>query len=173
MPLHRLAAIACCFLLLTHTPARPEQPVQPQFKSSELQVTVNRAKRNAAGQLAASLVVLNISRENIALYGTGGAAIVTDTGETSESSDASGLPICTASCQIPHAAIGVYVDPVIVERDTSMMATFVFPGDSNSGSCSIDLTLRVYVARLGQSMQLSSKDQWHQVSIGLANVNVC
>jgi len=49
MPLHRLAAIACCFLLLTHTPARPEQPVQPQFKSSELQVTVNRAKRNAAG----------------------------------------------------------------------------------------------------------------------------
>ena len=116
---------------------------------------------------------MNISHENIALYGTGGAAIMTDTGETSESSDASGLPICTVSCQIPHAAIGVYVDPVIVERDNSMMATFVFPGDAKSGSCSIDLTIRVYIARLGQSMQLSSKDQWHQVSIGLANVNVC
>jgi hypothetical protein len=96
----------------------------------ELQVTVNRAKRNAAGQLAASLVILNISHENIALYGNGGAAIMTDTGETSESSDASGLPICTVSCQIPHAAIGVYVDPVIVERDNSMMATFIFPGEA-------------------------------------------
>ena len=31
------------------------------------------------------------------------------------SADVSGLPICTTSCQIPHAAIGVYVDPVIVE----------------------------------------------------------
>jgi len=168
-----MAAISCCLLLLTTAPALSQQTAQPQFKSSELQVTVNRAKRNAAGQLAASLVFLNISHENVALYGTGGAAIMTDTGETSESSDASGLPICTVSCQIPHAAIGVYVDPVIVERDNSMMATFVFPGDAKSGSCSIDLTLRVYVARLGESMQLSSKDQWHQVSIGLANVKLC
>ena len=67
----------------------------------------------------------------------------------------------------------MYVDPVIVEQDNAMMATFVFPGDAKSGSCSIDLTIRVYVARLGESMQLSSKDQWHQVSIGLANVQVC
>ena len=57
------------------------------------------------------------------------------------------MPICTVSCQIPHAAIGVYVDPVIVERDNSMMATFVFPGDDKNASCSIDLTIRVYVAR--------------------------
>jgi len=173
MTITRLAAIGFSFLLLMSAHALSQQPAQPQFKSSELKVTVNRAKRNAAGQLAASLVILNISHENIALYGTGGAAIMTDTGETSESSDAGGLPICTTSCQIPHAAIGVYVDPVIVERDNAMMATFVFPGNANSGSCSIDLTIRVYVARLGESMQLSTKDQWHQMSIGLANVQVC
>ena len=173
MAIHRVAAISFSLLLLTSVHALSQLPAQPQFKSSELQVTINRAKRNAAGQLAASLVILNISHENIALYGTGGAAIMTDTGETAESSDASGLPICTVSCQIPHAAIGVYVDPVIVERDNYMMATFVFPGDAKSGSCSIDLTIRVYVARLGESMQLTSKDQWHQVSIGLANVQVC
>lgn len=173
MLIYRLAAIGFILLLLMSAHAFPEQPVQPQFKSSELKVTVNRAKRNAAGQLVTSLVIMNVSQENVALYGNGGAAIMTDTGETSESSDASGLPICTASCQIPHAAIGVYVDPVIVERGNAMMATFVFPGNANSGSCSIDLTIRVYVARLGESMQLSTKDQWHQVSIGLANVKVC
>ena len=172
MILYRLIAISC-LLLLTIAPALPEQPAQPQFKSSELQVTVNRAKRNAAGQLVTSLVIMNVSNENVALYGNGGAAIMTDTGETSESSDASGLPICTVSCQIPHAAIGVYVDPVIVERDNSMMATFVFPGDAKSASCSIDLTIRVYVARLGNSSQLSNNEKWHQVSIGLANVKVC
>ena len=33
--------------------------------------------------------------------------------------------------------------------------------------------MRVYVARLGESTQLSSRDQWHQVSIGLANVKLC
>ena len=173
MRLHRTAALSISLLLLSFMPALPQQTAQPQFKSSELQVTVNRAKRTAAGQLATSLVFRNISRENVAVYGTGGAAIMTDTGETAESADVSGLPICTTSCQIPHAAIGVYVDPVIVEKDNAMMATFVFPGDAKSGSCSIDLTLRVYVARLGESMQLSSKDQWHQVSIGLANVQVC
>ena len=116
---------------------------------------------------------MNVSNENVALYGNGGAAIMTDTGETSELSDESGLPICTVSCQIPRAAIGVYVDPVIVERDNSMMATFVFPGDAKSASCSIDLTIRVYVARLGNSSQLSNNEKWHQVSIGLANVKVC
>ena len=173
MPLSRLAAITCCLLLLTTAPALPQQPTQPQFKSSELQVTVNRAKRTAAGQLATSLVFRNISRENVAVYGTGGAAIMTDTGETAESADVSGLPICTTSCQIPHAAIGVYVDPVIVEKDNAMMATFVFPAEAHSGSCSVDLTIRVYVARLGEGTQLSSKDQWHQVSVGLPNVRVC
>ena len=81
----RPAAMSFSLLLLTIMPALPQQPAQPQFKSSELQVTVNRAKRNAAGQLAASLVFLNVSRENVALYGTGGAAIMTDTGETAES----------------------------------------------------------------------------------------
>ena len=54
MMLYRLIAISC-LLLLTIAPALPEQPAQPQFKSSELQVTVNRAKRNAAGQLVTSL----------------------------------------------------------------------------------------------------------------------
>ena len=116
MPLSRLAAITCRLLLLTTAPALPQQPAQPQSKSSEPQVTVNRAKRTAAGQLATSLVFRNISRENVAVYGTGGAAIMTDTGETAESRTSSGLPICTASCQIPHAAIAVYVDPVIVEN---------------------------------------------------------
>jgi hypothetical protein len=172
MLIYRLAAIGFSLLLMS-AHALSQQPAQPQFKSSELQVTVNRAKRNAAGQLVTSLVIMNVSSENVALYGSGGAAIMTDTGETSESSDASGLPICTTSCQIPHAAIGVYVDPVIVERDNSMMATFDFPGDAKNGSCSIDLTIRVYVARLGERMQLSSKDQWHQVAIGLPNVHVC
>ena len=52
--------------------------------------------------------------------------------------------------------------------DNAMMAMFVFPAEAHSGSCSVDLTIRVYVARLGEGMQLSSKDQWHQVSIGLA-----
>ncbi len=102
MPLSRLAALSCC-LLLTITPAHPQQTAQPQFKSSELQVTVNRAKRAAAGQLAASLMITNISKENIALYGAGGAAIMTDTGETAESAEITGLPICTASCQLPNA----------------------------------------------------------------------
>ena len=84
MRLHRTAALSISLLLLSFMPALPQQTAQPQFKSSELQVTVNRAKRTAAGQLATSLVFRNISRENVAVYGTGGAAIMTDTGETAD-----------------------------------------------------------------------------------------
>jgi hypothetical protein len=168
-----MIAISCCLLLLTAASARPEQPVQPQFKSSELQVTVNRAKRNAAGQLVVSLLFNNVSQENLALYGSGGTEATTETGDTVISSETKSLPVCTVDCNLTNAIVGLYVDPVVIERGNALAVTLLFPGDAQSPSCSLDLTVRVYVARLGGSMQLSSKDQWHQLSIGLANVTVC
>ena len=45
---HRTAALSISLLSLSFMPALPQQTAQPQFKSSELQVTVNRAKRTAA-----------------------------------------------------------------------------------------------------------------------------
>ena len=66
MRLHRPVATGISLLLLSSLPALPQQVAQPQFKSSELQVTVNRAKRNAAGQLVVSLQLTNVSQENLA-----------------------------------------------------------------------------------------------------------
>ena len=54
-----------------------------------------------------------------------------------------------------------------------MMATFMFPADAQSVSCTIDLTSRIYVARLGQNSQLTNREKWHQVPVSLANVKTC
>ena len=63
MRLHRVALSAASLLLLSSVPALPQQTAQPQFQSSEVKVTVNRARRNAAGQLSVTLLFSNISQE--------------------------------------------------------------------------------------------------------------
>ena len=173
MPLCHIHAIILCLLLLTTAPARPEQPAQPQFKSSELQVTANRAKRNAAGQLVVALQLTNVSQENIALYGSGGSEATTETGDTVVSSETKGLPVCTVDCNLTNAIVGLYVDPVVIERGNSLAATLLFPSDAQSRSCAIHLTTRLYVARLGQSSQLTSREKWHLVPVSLSNVKAC
>ena len=173
MPLFRLTTISCWLLLLTIAPAFPQQQPQPQFKSSELQVTVNRAKRNAAGQLVISLRFENVSRENVALYGVEGAGVTTEAGETAEPTGVIGLPLCAASCDNPVAAVGVHVEPVMIEKDGSLLATYVFPGEASKNECSLDLAVRIYLARLGNGTQPAYTHKWRQLSIGLANVKVC
>jgi len=158
MRLHRVAP-AAGLLLLSSVPALPQQTAQPQFQSSELQVTVNRAKRNAAGQLAVTLLFSNISQENIALYDSGGAEIVTDSGATSLSSDTIGVPVCTVDCPIGNAIVGLYVDPAVIERGKGLKGTFLFPAEA-ANSCSIDFTLHAYVARLGNSPQVTRRENW-------------
>lgn len=173
MPLSRITAISCCLLLLTAAPARPEQPAQPQFKSSELQVTVNRAKRNAAGQLVVSLLFNNVSQEKLAIYVSGGTEGTTETGDVMVSSETKGLPVCTIDCNLTNAIVGLYVDPVVIERGNSLAVTLLFPSDARSPSCSLDLTMRIYVAGLAQNSQPSNREKWHLVSVNLANVQVC
>ena len=173
MPLSRITAISCCLLLLSSLPALPQQVAQPQFKSSELQVTVNRAKRNAAGQLAVSLQLTSVSREDIALYGCGGSEATTETGDTVISSETKGLPVCTVDCNLTNAIVGLYIDPAIIERGNSLATILIFPSDTQIPSCSLDLTMRIYVARLAQNSQLSNREKWHLVSVNLANVQVC
>ena len=146
---------------------------QPQFKSSELQVTVNRAKRNAAGQLVVSLLFNNVSQENLALYGSGGTEGTTETGDAVVSSETKGLPVCTVDCNLTNAIVGLYVDPVIIERGNSLATTLIFPSDTQSPSCSLDLTMRIYVARLAQNSQLSNREKWHLVPVSLANIQAC
>jgi hypothetical protein len=173
MPLYYIRAITCCVLLLTTAPARPEQPAQPQFKSSELQVTANRAKRNAAGQLVVSLLFNNVSQENLAIYGSGGTEATTETGDVVVSSETKGLPVCTVDCNLTNAIVGVYVDPVVVERGNSLATTLIFPSDTQSTSCSLDLTMRIYVARLAQISQPSNSEKWHLVPVSLTNIQAC
>ena len=164
---------SCCLLLLTTAPARPEQPAQPQFKSSELQVTVNRAKRNAAGQLVVSLQLTNVSQENIALYGSGGTEATTETGDTVVSSETKGLPVCTVDCNLTNAIVGLYVDPVVIERGNSLAATLLFPSDAQSPSCSLDLTARIYSPGSVKSSQPSNREKWHLVPVSLTNIQAC
>ena len=173
MPLSRMIAISCCLLLLTAAPVRPEQPVQPQFKSSELQVTVNRAKRSAAGQLVVSLQLMNMSQENLALYSNGGTEGTTETGDALVSSETKGLPVCTVDCNLTNAIVGLYVDPVVIQRGNSLAVTLLFPSDAQSPSCSLDLTMHIYVARLGQNSQLTRGEKWHLVPASLSNVKTC
>ena len=173
MPLYYIRAITCCLLLLTTAPARPEQPVQPQFKSSELQVTVNRAKQNAAGQLVVSLLFNNVSQEKLALYGSGGTEATTETGDTVISSETKGLPVCTVDCNLTNAIVDLYVDPVVIERGNSLAVTLLFPSDAQSPSCSLDLTARIYLARLGQKSQPSNREKWHLVPVSLTNIQAC
>ncbi len=173
MRLLRAAQIGFSLLLLSSLPALPQQPAQPQFKSSELQVTVNRAKRNAAGQLVVSLQLTSVSQENIALYGSGGSEATTETGDTVVSSETKGLPVCTVDCNLTNAIVGLYVDPVVIERGNSLAATLILPSDPQSPSCVIDLTTRIYVARLGQSSQLTSREKWRLVPVSLSNVKAC
>jgi len=173
MPLYRIVAISCCFLLLTTAPASPQQPQQPPFKSSELQVVVKRAKRNAAGQLVTSLLFTNMSPENLAIYGSGGTELTSETGDTLLSSETKGLPICTVDCNLTNAIVGLYVDPVIIERGNSLAATLIFPSDAQSTSCSLDLTMHIYVGSLGQNSQLSNREKWHLVQVSLANIQAC
>jgi hypothetical protein len=154
-------------------PALSQQVAQPQFKSSELQVTVNRAKRNAAGQLVVSLQLTNVSQENIALYGSGGSEATTETGDTVVSSETKGLPVCTVDCNLTNAIVGLYVDPVVIERGNSLAATLILPSDAQSPSCAIDLTTRIYVARLGQSSQVTSREKWRLSAVSLSNVKTC
>ena len=173
MPLSRITAISCSILLLTIAPASPEPSAQPKFKSSELQVTVNRAKRNAAAQLVISLLFENVSRENVALYGVEGTGVTTEAGETAEPTGVIGLPLCAASCENPVAAVGVHVDPVMIEKDGSLLATYVFAGEASKDECSLDLAVRIYLARLGNGTQPAYTHKWRQLSIGLANVTLC
>ena len=173
MPLYHIHAITCCLLLLTTAPARPEQPARPQFKSSELQVTANRAKRNAAGQLVVSLLFNNVSQENLAIYGSGGTEATTETGDVVVSSETKGLPVCTVDCNLTNAIIGLYVEPVVIERGNSLATTLIFPSDTQSTSCSLDLTMRIYVARLAQNSQPSNREKWHLVPVSLSNVHAC
>jgi hypothetical protein len=173
MPLYHIHAIACCLLLLTTVPARPEQPAQPQVKSSELQVTANRAQRNAAGQPVVSLLFNNVSQENLALYGSGGTEATTETGDVMVSSETKGLPVCTVDCNLTNAIVGLYVDPVVSERGNSLATTLIFPSDTQSASCSLDLTMRIYVAGLAQISQLTNREKWHLVPVSLANVQAC
>ena len=173
MRLHRSVATGISLLLLSSLPALPQQAPQPQFKSSELQVTVNRAKRNAAGQLVVSLQLTNVSQENIALYGSGGSEATTETGDAVVSSETKGLPVCTVDCNLTNAIVGLYVDPVVIERGNSLAVTLLFPSDTQSTSCSLDLTARIYVARLGQNSQPSNRETWHLVPVSLANIQAC
>ncbi len=173
MRLLRAAPIGFSLLLLSSLPALPQQPAQPQFKSSELQVTVNRAKRNAAGQLVVSLQLTNMSKENLALYGSGGTEATTETGDAVVSSETKGLPVCTVDCNLTNAIVGLYVNPAVIERGNSLGATLLFPSDAQSPSCSLDLTMHIYVARLGQNSQLTSKEKWHLVPASLSNVKTC
>jgi hypothetical protein len=173
MPLYYIRAITCCLLLLTTAPARPEQPAQPRFKSSELQVTVNRARRDAAGQLVVSLLFNNVGQEKLALYGSGGTEATTETGDTVISSETKGLPVCTVDCNLTNAIVGLYVDPVVIERGNSLAVTLLFPSDAQSLSCSLDLTARIYLARLGQKSQPSNREKWHLVPVSLTNIQAC
>jgi hypothetical protein len=173
MRLQRAAATGICLLLLSSLPALPQQPAQPQFKSSELQVTINRAKRNAAGQHVVSLLFNNVSQENLAIYGSGGTEGTTGTGDAVVSSETKGLPVCTIDCNLTNAIVGLYVDPVVIERGNSLAVTLLFPSDAQSPSCSLDLTARIYVARLGQNSQPSNREKWHLVPVSLANIQVC
>jgi len=154
-------------------PTLPQPASQPQFRSSELQVTINRAKHNAAGQLVTSLLITNISSENLALYGSGGTEATTETGDTITSSETRGLPVCTVDCNLTNAIVGLYVDPAVIERGNSMAVTLIFPNDAQTGLCTVYLNTRVYVARLGTNAQLTSREKWHQVPVSLANVSTC
>jgi hypothetical protein len=173
MPLYRIVAISCCLLLLTIAPALPEHPVQPQFKSSELQVTVDRAKRNAGDQLVVSLLFNNVSEVNLPVYGNGGTEATTETGDTVVSSETKGLPVCTVDCNLTNAIVGLYVDPVVIERGNSLATTLIFPSDKQSTSCSLDLTMRIYVARLAQNLPPSNREKWHLVPLSLTNIQAC
>lgn len=173
MLLVRAAILACSLSLCITAHTSAEQAPAPTFKSSELQVTVKRAKRNAAGQLAISLLIENIAHENVALYGVDGAGVTTESGETAEPSDVVGLPFCVASCQNPVSAVGVHVEPVVVEKDGSLLAIYLFPGEGSKGACSLDLAVRLYVARLGGGTQPTHSLKWHQISVGLANLSLC
>ena len=172
MRLHRVAP-AASLLLLSSVPALPQQTAHPQFQSSELRVTVNRARRSAAGQLSVTFLFANISQENIALYDSGGAEMVSDSGDMTLSSDTIGLPVCTVDCQLGNAIIGLYVDPAVIERGNSLKGTFLFPAEAAGSSCSIDFTLHAYVARLGNSPQVTRRENWRQVTIGLSNIQAC
>jgi len=173
MPIYRLAATSLVLLILTSAPVLSQQAAQPQFTSSELQVTINRAKHNAAGQLVTSLLITNISSENLALYGSGGTEATTETGDTITSSETRGLPVCTVDCNLTNAIVGLYVDPAVIERGNSMAVTLIFPNDAQTGLCTVYLNTRVYVARLGTNAQLTSREKWHQVPVSLANVSTC
>ncbi len=172
MRLHRVAAVTG-LLLLSSVPALPQQTAQPQFQSGELRITVARAGRNAAGQLSVTLLFSNISQENIALYDSGGAEIIIDSGDTSLSADTIGVPVCTVDCQLGNAIIGVYVDPAVIERGNSLKGTFLFPREAAGSSCSIHFTLHAYVARLGTSPQVTRRENWRPVTIALSNIRTC
>ena len=169
---YRPAVIIITLLMVMSVPALPQE-AQPQFKSSELQVTVHRAGRNAADQLVISLRFTNVSQENLAIYGSGGAEATTETGDTLASWEIKGLPFCTVDCQLTNAIIGLYADPVIIEQGNALAATFIFPGDAQTGSCSLDLTMHIYVARLAQNSQPSSREKWHLLPVSLPNIQAC
>jgi len=173
MRLHRVALSAASLLLLSSVPALPQQTAQPQFQSSELQVTVDRARRYAAGQLSVTLLFSNISQENIALYDSGGAEMVTDSGDASLSSDTIGLPVCTVDCQLGNAIIGLYVEPAVIERGYSLKGTFLFAAEAAGSSCSINFTLHAHIARLGNSPHVTRRENWHQVTVRLSNIQAC
>ena len=173
MRLHRPVATGISLLLLSSLPALPQQVARPQFKSSELQVTINRAKRNAAGQLVVSLQLTNVSQENLAIYGSGRSEATTETGDTVDSSETKVLPVSTVDCNLTNAIIGLYVDPVVIERGNSLATTLIFPSDKQSISCSLDLTMRIYVARLAQNSQPSNREKWHLVPVSLTNIQAC
>jgi hypothetical protein len=154
-------------------PALPQHTAQPQFQSSELRVSVDRAGRNAAGQLSVTLLFSNISQENIALYDSGGAEMVTDAGDTALSSETIGVPVCTVDCQLGNAIIGVYVDPAVIARGNALRGTFLFPAEAAGSSCGIDFTLHAYVARLGTSPQVARRENWRPVTIALSNIRAC
>ena len=89
------------------------------------------------------------------------------------SSETKGLPVCTVDCNLTNAIVGLYVDPVVIERGNSLATTLIFPSDTQSISCSLDLTMRIYVARLAQNSQLSNREKWHLVPVSLTNIQAC
>ncbi len=173
MTITRMTAISFSLLLLISLPAFPQQSAQPQFKSSDLKVTINHAKRNAAGQLVISLQLANVSQENVALYGSGGTEATTETGDAIISSETKGLPVCTVDCNLTNVIVGLYVDPAIIERGNSLGATLLFPSDALSPSCNLDLTMHIYVASVGTSVAITRKETWHQISVTLPDIKTC
>jgi hypothetical protein len=89
------------------------------------------------------------------------------------SSETKGLPVCTVDCNLTNAIVGLYVDPVVIERGTSLAVTLLFPSDARSLLCSLDLTMRIYVARLAQNSQISNREKWHLAPVSLADIQVC